>query len=126
MSSETASYTLFVPFLAGALLCCKELQEQTLAKINTCRFVCRGVESILVDIGEQSLGIPDGGYRIYLIKRPGRLLNFWTLRVGVYSGWALIRGWALINFKLNVRNSRVRNDFKMYFLNYIPDTIETS
>ena len=35
-------------------------------------------------------------YRIYSIKRPGRLLNFWTLRVGAYSRWALIRGWALI------------------------------
>ena len=37
-------------------------------------------------------------YRIYSINRPGRLLNFWTLRVGVYSRWALIRGWALIKF----------------------------
>ena len=28
-------------------------------------------------------------YRIYSIKpRPGRLLNFWTLRVGAYSRWA--------------------------------------
>ena len=35
-------------------------------------------------------------YRIYSIKRPGRLLNFWTFRVGAYSRWALIRGWALI------------------------------
>ena len=34
-------------------------------------------------------------YRIYSIKRPGRLLNFWTLKVGAYSRWALIRGWAL-------------------------------
>ena len=32
--------------------------------------------------------------------RPGRLLNFWTLRVGAYSRWALIRGWALIKFSL--------------------------
>ena len=24
-------------------------------------------------------------YRIYSISRPGRLLNFWTLRVGAYS-----------------------------------------
>ena len=37
-------------------------------------------------------------YRIYLINRPGRLLNFWTLRVGAYLRWALIRGWALIKF----------------------------
>ena len=37
-------------------------------------------------------------YRIYSIKRPGRLLNFWTLRVGAYSRWTLIRGWALIKF----------------------------
>ena len=35
---------------------------------------------------------------IYSIKRPGRLLNFWTLRVGTYSRWAFIRGWALIKF----------------------------
>ena len=37
-------------------------------------------------------------YRIYSINRPGRLLNFWTSRVGAYSRWALIRGWALIKF----------------------------
>ena len=37
-------------------------------------------------------------YRIYSIKRPGRLLNFWSLRVGAFSRWALIRGWALIKF----------------------------
>ena len=45
---------------------------------------------------------PDPGrkqkYRIYSINRPGRLLNFWTLRVGAYSRWALVRGWALIKF----------------------------
>ena len=40
-------------------------------------------------------------YRIYSINRPGLLLiNFWTLRVGAYSRWALIRGWALIKFSL--------------------------
>ena len=27
----------------------------------------------------------DESYRIYLIKRPGRLLHFWTLRLGAYS-----------------------------------------
>ena len=37
-------------------------------------------------------------YRIYWINRPGRLSNFWTLRVGAYLRWALIRGWALIKF----------------------------
>ena len=37
-------------------------------------------------------------YRIYSINRPGRLLNFWILRVGAYSRWAFIRGWALIKF----------------------------
>ena len=37
-------------------------------------------------------------FRIYSINRPGRLLNFWTLRVGAYSRWAFIRGWALIKF----------------------------
>ena len=37
-------------------------------------------------------------YCIYSINRPRRLLNFWTLRVGAYSRWALIRGWALIKF----------------------------
>ncbi len=34
-------------------------------------------------------------YRVYSIKRPGRLLNFWTLSGGAYSRWALIRGGAL-------------------------------
>ena len=37
-------------------------------------------------------------YHIYSINRPGRLLNFRTLRVGAYSRRALIRGWALIKF----------------------------
>ena len=39
-------------------------------------------------------------YRIYSMNRPGRLLNFWTLRMGAYSRCALIRGWALIKFSL--------------------------
>ena len=30
-------------------------------------------------------------YRIYSIKRPGRLFNFWTFRVSAYSRWALIK-----------------------------------
>ena len=30
-------------------------------------------------------------YRICSINRRGRLLNFWTLRVGAYSRWALIK-----------------------------------
>ena len=30
-------------------------------------------------------------YRIYSINRPGRLLKFWTLRVGANSRWALIK-----------------------------------
>ena len=34
---------------------------------------------------------PQVGYRIYVINRPGRLLNFWTLRVGAYSRWVLIK-----------------------------------
>ena len=37
-------------------------------------------------------------YRVYSINCPGRLLNFWTLRVGAYSRWVLIRGWAVIKF----------------------------
>ncbi len=49
-------------------------------------------KSILFESCETKMSI----YRIYSIKRPGRLLNFWTLRVGVYSRWTLIRGWALI------------------------------
>ena len=30
-------------------------------------------------------------YHIYSINRLGRLLNFWTLIVGAYSRWALIK-----------------------------------
>ena len=37
-------------------------------------------------------------YRIYAIKRPGRLLKFWPMRVGAYSRLAVIQGWALIKF----------------------------
>ena len=39
-----------------------------------------------------------GTYRIYLINHPGRLFNFGPIRVGAYSRWVLIRGWALIIF----------------------------
>ena len=35
---------------------------------------------------------------IHSINRPVRLLDFWTLRVGACSRWALIRGWTLIKF----------------------------
>ena len=51
--------------------------------------VCRHVNSQSSELN---------GYRIYSINRPGRLLNFWTLRVGSYQKWVLIRGWALIKF----------------------------
>ena len=34
----------------------------------------------------------------FAAKAKGNLLNFWTLRGGAYSRWALIRGWALIKF----------------------------
>ena len=36
-------------------------------------------------------------YRIYSINRPGRLLNFWTLRVGAYSRWAVIQTYCVNN-----------------------------
>ena len=47
---------------------------------------------------ENGLYKQNDNYRIYSINRPGRLLIFWTLRVGAYSRWALVRGWA---FKLS-------------------------
>ena len=47
---------------------------------------------------KMTLGLVVVGYRIYSINRPGRLLNFWTLRVGTYSRWVLFLGWALIKF----------------------------
>ena len=37
-------------------------------------------------------------YHIYSINCPERLLNFWTLKEGACLRWALIRGWALIQF----------------------------
>ena len=46
--------------------------------------------------GNCNIEFLSGNYRIYSIKHPGRLLNFWTLGVGTYSRWVLIRGWALI------------------------------
>ena len=50
--------------------------------------------------------VPIMDYRIYSIKRPGRLLKFWTLRVGAYSRWAFFRGWALIKFSQVVVSSK--------------------
>ena len=51
-----------------------------------------------LDFGVRQSIKNDNTYHIYSINRPGRLLNFWTLRVGAYSRWVLIRGWALIKF----------------------------
>ena len=55
-------------------------------------------------------------YRIYSINRPGRLLNFWILRMGAYSRWALIRGWSLTRINTVLQESiisimRVVNQF---------------
>ena len=37
-------------------------------------------------------------YRIYSINCPGRLLNFWSLRVGVIRGGRLLEAGRLLNF----------------------------
>ena len=75
-------------------------------------------------------------YRIYSINRPGRLLNFWTLRVGAYSRWPLIRGWALIKFSpfstsdvclfcnktINANNKTGRSNKARFLLNTLKKT----
>ena len=38
-------------------------------------------------------------YRIYSINRPGRLLNFWTLRVALIRGGRLFEAGRLLNFQ---------------------------
>ena len=50
------------------------------------------------NVFEERKTIP--GYRIYSINRPGRLLIFWTLRVGAYStrGGRLFEAGRLLNF----------------------------
>ena len=50
------------------------------------------MSSSLSSIGELSGGWGGGGGRLF---EAGRLLTFSTFRVGAYSRWALIRGWAL-------------------------------
>ena len=57
--------------------------------------ICMGNCSWFTD---GKLSFTDDEYRIYSINRPERLLNFWALRVSAYSRWALLRGWALIQF----------------------------
>ena len=55
-----------------------------------------------------------GGGRLF---EAGRLLTFSTFRMGAYSRWALIRGWALIRIKsryMQVQNLR-RADPKVFF-----------
>ena len=70
------------------------------ATLNDVNFVC--LLPVGMALGDKiSLSFPElynRVYRIYSINRPGCLLNFWTLRVGAFSRWALIRGWALIKF----------------------------
>ena len=48
-----------------------------------------------------------GGGRLF---EAGRLLTFSTFRMGAYSRWALIRGWALI--RINTVNLAGINKFK--------------
>ena len=38
-------------------------------------------------------------YRIHSLNRPGRLLNFWTLRVGAYSRWRFFEAGRLLKFQ---------------------------
>ena len=55
-----------------------------------------GVGGRLFEVGHLKVlfrgGVVGGGGRLF---EAGRLLNFSTFRVGAYSRWALIRGWAL-------------------------------
>ena len=80
--------------------CCSYDYKQLVDEV----FVVSGIIKVEVSVISQAFfgsadnTYPDLDYRIYSINRPGRLLNFWTLRVGAYSRWALIRGWALIKF----------------------------
>ena len=43
----------------------------------------------------------------------GRLLTFFTFRIGVYSRWALIRGWALIRIN-NSKQSPFSSGLKSF------------
>ena len=43
----------------------------------------------------------------------GRLLTFWAFRMGAYSRWALIRGWALI--RINTVFKEVKKEEKITF-----------
>ena len=58
--------------------------------------VLHGVGGRLFEVGHLKVlfrgGVVGGGGRLF---EAGRLLNFSTFRVGAYSRWALIRGWAL-------------------------------
>ena len=48
-----------------------------------------------LSFGERGKGVG----RVSALIRGGRLLTFSALRMGAYSRWALIRGWALIRIK---------------------------
>ena len=41
-------------------------------------------------------------------RRGGRLLTFSAFRMGAYSRWALIRGWALIRINTVFKNKNLR------------------
>ena len=51
-----------------------------------------------------------GGGRLF---EAGRLLTFSAFRMGAYSRWALIRGWALIRIN-TLPESRTKDHFKQY------------
>ena len=63
---------------------------------NSNRSCAQEIVDKVAEWSTQNRGIES--YRIYLINRPGRLLNFWTLRVGTYSRWALFEAGCLLNF----------------------------
>ena len=51
------------------------------------------------------MGLGEPGGRLF---EAGRLLTFSAFRMGAYSRWALIRGWALI--RINTVFLRFKND----------------
>ena len=51
-----------------------------------------------------------GGGRLFEV---GRLLTFSAFRMGAYSRWALIRGWALI--RINTVGLKYLSDFGSYY-----------
>ena len=92
---------------------CKDVTKQGFCKILWRKLRLRGsLLLVLIQFwgGVRGKGVGWGG-RLF---EAGRLLTFSAFRMGAYSRWALIRGWALI--QINTVNNLMKNCSNLHYV----------